>query len=371
MDKKFINAKSIAIPILSLIMLVSQISPAFAVSKNELLDFVKTSPTVTLEYYAPSQMPSVIAYNNIVNEGFIDVTPDSWYYNDVMKAKQAGLVQGIGNNKYGPELTITYAHFITTLVRVYKADEDIPDVPNSKHWSDKYIAEARKLGMLDKGEKVNPDAPIPRQEMIRYTVNLLGLEPAESADIIFADVKPEDAAYINTAFKEYLTEGKGYNKTLGLRVFGYDTTALRSEMSAMVNRVAAYKADPVAFKAERAKARVESEKKAGFTDKSGEYTMFNGYVVPKNNRYLYTKDTRLDFLGWVIFETRPENYDVIEAILSSKLDPKVVKQAVDYGRTKEKGVNLPYKYFKSGEYEISVSSAPTSDRVTFQVYLAD
>ena len=99
--------------------------------------------------------------------------------------------------------------------------------------------------------------------------------------------------------------------------------------------------------------------------------MFNGYVVPKNNRYLYTKDTTLDFCGWVIFETRPENYDVIEAILSSKLDPKVVKQAVDYGRTKEKGVNLPYKYFKSGEYEISVSSAPTSDRVVFEVYLAD
>lgn len=305
------------------------------------------------------------------SDEFTDVTQDKWYYNDVMKAKEAGLIKGIGNGKFGPDLTITYGHFITTLVRVYKADEDIPDVPNSKHWSDKYIAEARKLGMLDKGEKVNPDAPIPRQEMIRYTVNLLGLEPAESADIIFADVKPEDAAYINTAFKEYLTEGKGYNKTLGLRVFGYDTTALRSEMSAMVNRVAAYKADPVAFKAERAKARVESEKKAGFTDKSGEYTMFNGYVVPKDDGYLYTKDTRLDFLGWVIFETRPENYDVIEAILSSKLDPKVVKQAVDYGRTKEKGVNLPYKHFKSGEYKISVSSAPTSDRVTFQVYLAD
>src|SRR5690606_32041845 len=142
-------------------------------------------------------------------------------------------------------------------------------------------------------------------------------------------------------------------------------------MSAMVNRVAAYKADPVAFKAERAKARVESEKKAGFTDKSGEYTMFNGYVVPKNNRYLYTKDTTLDFYGWVLFETRPENYDVIEAILSSKLDPKVVKQAVDYGRTKEKGVNLPYKYFKSGEYIISVSSALMSVIVSFQVYLAD
>jgi len=435
------------------------------------------------------------------DDGFTDVKKGAWYYNDVMSAKKAGLVKGIGNGLYAPETEVTYGQFITALVRIFKSDDEItgassedpqseglsvatggmpgtePEV-TGKHWSDKYILAARELEIVGWRENIRPDVPIPREEMIRYMVNALGLELSESEEMAFADVPPQYKAYTNTAYEEYLTEGIGRNKA-GMKLFGYSYRTTRAEMAAILNRVVAYKDDPEAYKAEKARLRAKAD--AGYSNelkyityngyripasyadmlvhrpdfdfyaevrlfegwmedwgiarkyqydvlqvmksvleskldssavqeaieyvyrydgpktfKAGKYyitvrthfgdyifnvteykgpgeldpgyTIYNGFIVPKENRFLYTTDSgELEFYGWVIYETRPYNFDVIEAILSSKLDPTVVKQAVDYGRTKVFDVNLPIKRFQAGDYSIMVMSAPRSDRVDFQV----
>lgn len=276
---------------------------------------------------------------------FNDVKPNAWYYKDVMEAKAAGLVDGVGNNNYAPGQVITYGNYITALLRTVIPEEEIEPIPNSTHWADKYIFTARVMGMFEKGEVVDPDKPISRQEMIRYTVNLLGLEPAESASIIFADVNPSDAAYINTAYAEYLTEGSGRNSE-GLKVFGFNNTSLRSEMSAMVNRVKAYKQNPSQFKQEKAKVRAEAD--AAYEAKQGPNIVWNGYTIPKDavGNKVDTGIKTVDLFAVVSFK-HPAELDMIQQVIASKYGDSIAKQAIDYARTKDDELDVIEKEFNT------------------------
>lgn len=92
-------------------------------------------------------------------EDFADLTSTDWFYNDVMKAKQLGLISGMGNNLFKPDNAITYAEYITVLIRVLGTDVD--KYPLGSHWADQYLEAARELGIVNGLEEEKQDSPIP------------------------------------------------------------------------------------------------------------------------------------------------------------------------------------------------------------------
>ena len=193
---------------------------------------------------------------------FTDIKPTDWFYNDVVQAQKEGLVQGIGAGKYAPNKTISYAEYITVLVRVLGLD--VTDELKGNHWASQYMHAAVKAGILTQEELIdlNYDKGITRQDMIKYTCKALGVKPIKTTETIFNDLKDkndEEVGLINTAFEEYLTEGVGRTPE-GLRIFGYDRQSNRAELATMALRIKAYKEDPVEYKKERAAAREAADR---------------------------------------------------------------------------------------------------------------
>lgn len=48
---------------------------------------------------------------------FIDVSPERWYYSAVMELAEAGVVNGVGGNRFNPDGILTYAEFAQIMAR--------------------------------------------------------------------------------------------------------------------------------------------------------------------------------------------------------------------------------------------------------------
>ncbi len=370
MNKKFIDVKKIVVPVLTLIILIGQVVPTFAMSSTDIADIMSVSPTISVEMYDNTQVQSKVSLSesNItladisdtkatVKE-FSDVKPNTWYYNDVMKARQEGLVQGTSNNNYNPNGKITYAEYLTIISRIL--DETVESKQSTQNWYDKYITSAKTIGAVDKNEKVPATTAIPRELMIKYTCKALGIEPYTGNKVVFNDVKAEDAAYINAAYNEYLTDGAGRNAS-GYKVFGYGQTADRAQLAAMALRIKAYKENPTAFKAEKAEERKQADE--AYAEK---YLQWNGYVIPKEALEVPYRGTSkiswdsepidsVDFWGGVMFTEHSDGLDIMQKVLSSKYNPTIIKQAIDYAKTK-------VDYYKKHKDDPTNIDGTTSDK---------
>ncbi|WP_054750355.1 S-layer homology domain-containing protein [Ruminiclostridium josui] len=251
MDKRFISKRTILIPMLTLVILVSQLTSAFAISSTELTNLVNESNTVAVEIYEPVLSQKVF-------ENFSDVPANAWYFKDVHEARRLGIIAGVGNNKFAPHEDITYAQYLKIISAIL--DESINNKPDSIPWYDKFIESCRVLGAVDKNEVVPATIAIPRELMIKYTCKALSIQPFEGNEIVFGDVKPEDAAWINAAYNEYLTEGSGRLPN-GSKKFGIGEYATRAQLATMALRIKAYHENPTQYKEQAAEAREEADKK--------------------------------------------------------------------------------------------------------------
>ena len=278
MDKKFLTFKKIVIPFLTAIMLLMQVNMAFAADVKNISQAADSKIVVVsqvggvLEEAMKKGLEQQAKYDEKyyeklaeakakeVDYNFNDVHLNDWFYYDVMKARELGLIAGVGNNLYAPNKTITYAEFITILVRVLGVD--VSKYEKGKHWASQNIEAAKDLGIIQGFEIINIDAGIPREDMAKFVCRALGLQPVNDGEVIFADVgknvSVEDRAYVNTAFKEYLIEGIGRSKQ-GERLFGYGQTVNRAQLATMALRIKAYKEDKEAYKQERAALRQQEE----------------------------------------------------------------------------------------------------------------
>lgn len=249
--------KKIAVPILSVIMLLAQISPTYALTANEIKGLMDQTPSIVLEVYdVPSAEPITVAVAQ-TTQYFSDVPSNTWYAKDVHEARRLGIIDGVGNNLYKPLENITYAQYLKIISAVL--DETVNSKPVSNPWYDRYIDSCRNIGAVGKNEVVPATIAIPREVMIRYTCMALGIEPYLGNEIVFADVKAEDAAYINAAYNEYLTEGGGRLPD-GTKKFGFGEYATRAQLASMALRIKAYNENPEAYKAQAAIAREAADK---------------------------------------------------------------------------------------------------------------
>ena len=194
--------------------------------------------------------PGFVPHNEGKRADFFDVDPSDWYYDEVMRLTEAGILDGYSDGGFYPDKSITNAEFIKLLVAdIYHADRfQFETVLFSEHWASEYLTLAYKLGYIvsdDIRRGFEPDAPIVRSDMAKFAVRALGLDTSKRVSRPFADKADE---YACTAFGEYLV--RGYPGENGTRLFGADSQVARSEAAAMVVRMMDYAEDTYAFKRE-------------------------------------------------------------------------------------------------------------------------
>ena len=102
---------------------------------------------------------------------FTDVPSGRWSYDYIARAVADGVVQGVGDGKFDPTGTLTYAHFYTILTRAFYAD-NVASTPEGKMWYSKYTSVAIHHS-LDVGVAGDYSSPMPRQSMAIIISNLL------------------------------------------------------------------------------------------------------------------------------------------------------------------------------------------------------
>lgn len=271
MDGRFLTLKKIVITGLTAIMILAQSGMAFAIPAKAIPEIASSKIVMIINEMETKRVPTEVTLRQLeekqsikvnVQQNFEDVKPSDWFYNDVLKARELGLIAGVGNNRFAPNKHISYAEFITVLIRILGID--VSKYPSGNHWASQNIEAAKALNIITEFEIINYDAGIPREDMAKFTCRALGIEPVLSDEIVFADaaknISAEERGFINTAYKEYLIEGIGRSKDGG-RLFGYGQTVNRAQLATMALRIKAYKEDKEAYKQERAAVRQAEEAK--------------------------------------------------------------------------------------------------------------
>ncbi len=110
---------------------------------------------------------------------FTDVSSDKWYYTWVTKAAQQGWVSGVGDGRFDPEGSVTFAQFALMLDRALYPD-DIDSQPAGAQWWTAACEVAAKHGLFpitDMAIRDNWNAvantPIEREQMAQMMYNAL------------------------------------------------------------------------------------------------------------------------------------------------------------------------------------------------------
>lgn len=110
--------------------------------------------------------PCGLAIDNV----YEDISQDDWYYTDVLYAYQYGLMNGIGNGKFGPELSVTRGMFVTILYRMEGEPSasgviQYTDVDKNAYYENP-ISWATEYGIVDGvgSNRFAPDEPLTREQ---------------------------------------------------------------------------------------------------------------------------------------------------------------------------------------------------------------
>jgi len=190
---------------------------------------------------------------------FTDIKTTDWYYIYVNKLAELKITSGIGNNKYGPNNSVTRAEFVTFLCKAlgHEQEDGYKYTDTTKHWSSKWISAAITAKIIDEGTKFNPNAAITRQEAVEMLCRSLSILKDTTMTTPYTDIKT-DSGYSNTAYKEYLMQGSITNSK---RYFYPSSDLKRSEVAAVIVNLVDYKANPAIYKAAKIAEIAQKEQK--------------------------------------------------------------------------------------------------------------
>ena len=144
---------------------------------------------------------------------YTDVPADSWARESIDKAAEYGLMNGVGEGRFGLGETISREQFVTILVRMFgwesvSGEDAAIDIADS--WAREFVNTAAANGVIDAGGKFRPRDAITRREMAVMLVRAIGLGELAKADadaaLPFADVTAQ-RGYIAIAYEIGMTTG--------------------------------------------------------------------------------------------------------------------------------------------------------------------
>ena len=117
---------------------------------------------------------------------YTDVTPNDWFYSDVMTLSGQGVVNGVGENQFDPYSPVTGDEFATMIVRAQEGQGfTLFDA----------CRKAILRGWYD--PSVGRDTAITREEAAVLLVNSTGVIQWDQSDIDFPDRKDVSPEYVN------------------------------------------------------------------------------------------------------------------------------------------------------------------------------
>lgn len=136
---------------------------------------------LVMEIKSKTNSVYLVAENNVK---FDDVASGYWGAQYIGKAASKGLVQGMGNNRYDPERSVTRAQFVRMIVNsldlpeAAAGTETYSDVDKPAQWYYDAIMRARSAGLLNhfKEQAFKPDQAITREEMASIMAAVLKSE---------------------------------------------------------------------------------------------------------------------------------------------------------------------------------------------------
>lgn len=117
---------------------------------------------------------SIDLYSN-THLTFVDVTADAWYAPYVKVIQAAGIVNGVGNGKYDPNGTVTWAQILTILTRFVEMQEVELQHIQYDGWATPALKTAVALGWIEDSAAFRPDAVISRGELMQLVNSVLAL----------------------------------------------------------------------------------------------------------------------------------------------------------------------------------------------------
>jgi hypothetical protein len=204
-------------------------------------------PTSELtETTAPSETPNPSQTANL-NDWFVDVPENAWYYNPIKYAFDNGLMVGTSNTEFSPETEITRAMFVTVLYRA-ENEPDISDeilgYPFSDVASDEWYTDAvywARLNGIVKGissEEFAPNDNITREQMAAMISRYASYKGIAVEDTVEIQLDYADTSDIS----DWAAESVMYCKQLGLmqgrdnNFFAPQDNATRAETAAILQR---------------------------------------------------------------------------------------------------------------------------------------
>lgn len=166
---------------------------------------------------------------------FSDVKETDWYYEAVKFAVEKGITNGVSDTEYAPNDCVTRGQFITMLCRAYGIKEmsgdNFSDCGNT--WYTGYLAAAKQLGISNGvgDNKFAPKKEISREEMVTLIYNYMkfaGDVVEEANGTSFADQNEISSwAKPGVAF----ASSKGYVNGKGNNFFDPAGNATRAELA--------------------------------------------------------------------------------------------------------------------------------------------
>lgn len=192
------------------------------------------------------------------NKYFKDVKEDYWAYKYIMWMLDRGIVNGIGNDMFNPEGTVTRAEFAKMMVKTLDLKLYSPDKPtfedvNKKSWEYQYVESAKNYLTYYKtstGNYFKPSQPSVREDMAVALVKALGYQD-EDVDVSILD-QFADAGEITSSLKKYVALSvkyglmKGYPKD-GKLYFGPMDNLTRAQAATLLYRAFVVKEEKVPY----------------------------------------------------------------------------------------------------------------------------
>lgn len=117
---------------------------------------------------------SIALYCN-AQVAFADVAADAWYAPYVSVIQAAGIVNGVGDGKYDPNGTVTWAQIITILTRFVGPQDYTLQHIQYHGWAVQAIQTAVANGWIKDRADFNPDSVIGRGELAQLINGVLAL----------------------------------------------------------------------------------------------------------------------------------------------------------------------------------------------------
>lgn len=163
-----------------------------------------------------------------IASAFNDVTPDKWYYREVMELNRRGIVKGYEDGTFRAESNVKSAEALAMVLRSVGIDNNINSV--GANWADGIISTGVKEGIVDQ-DMFDRDREATREEVVAMIFKSLKLEEGDELESVFEDTS---CTYVNTLYREGIIKGEFID---GKLYFNPERNISRAEMGALTIRV--------------------------------------------------------------------------------------------------------------------------------------